>query len=236
LCQFVFNFCQFKDSKLTHVLNYCQFCDFSPSWANCWLFCIIFHSLGLNKSNLASIEYLKCIIKCFYQFVFKFCQFWHIWHNPTWHICLIYCRFYDFGTSRANFVLFWVIFHSLRLNKLNLIPIECLKCIIKWLTLFVLMFCQFLDSKLPYLQNYYRFYYFDPSPGLFFSYFALLFTLWGRINQIWPLFRVLKRDATSEWWNGWAARSCDCCIDWCNGEEELQAEQETGSSSSTLSS
>ena len=30
LYQLVFKFCQFLDSKLTYLLNYCRFCDFEP--------------------------------------------------------------------------------------------------------------------------------------------------------------------------------------------------------------
>ena len=51
---------------------------------------------------------------------------------------------------------------SIRLNKNYLDIKECLKCIIKCLYQFVFKFDQFLDFKLAYLSNYWRFCDFDP--------------------------------------------------------------------------
>jgi hypothetical protein len=61
--------------KLTYLLNYWRFCDFDPSRGQCLAIYDIFHTLGLNKPNLTSIDCLKCIIKCLHHFVYKFCQF-----------------------------------------------------------------------------------------------------------------------------------------------------------------
>ena len=69
---------------------------------------------------------LKSIIKCFYQSVFKFGQFLHF--KFTY---LLYLEH------------FWplrFIFHSLRLNKINLGKSECLECIITCFYQFVFKF------------------------------------------------------------------------------------------------
>jgi hypothetical protein len=159
LYEFVFKFCQFLDSKLPYLLNYGRFYDFDPSGSSYWLFCVTFRSLRLNKSDLTYIECLKCIIICLYQFVLKFFQFL----DPTLPICWISADFVILTPLRAIFWLFCVIFHSSRLHKSKLASIECSKCIIKCLYRFIFKFCQFLDSKLPYLLNCGRFYDFDPS-------------------------------------------------------------------------
>jgi hypothetical protein len=109
LYQFIFRFCQFLDSKLTYICWITgYFLILTPLGANIWFIYAIFHSLRLNKSNLASIECLKCIIKCLYQFVFKFCQF----SDPKFTYLLNYCRFYDFDHSHGLFLAILRYFHS----------------------------------------------------------------------------------------------------------------------------
>ena len=76
LYQFVFRFGQFIDLKLTYLLNYWRFLWFWPLQRT--LFSSYFGillSLGLNKKFLDIMQCLKYIIKCLYQFVFKFYQF-----------------------------------------------------------------------------------------------------------------------------------------------------------------
>ena len=115
-----------------------------------WLLGIICNSLKLNKTNLDTMECLKCIIKCLYQFVFRIGQFLDF--KLTY--LLNYWRICDFDPSKGHFWLLGVIFHALRLNKKMLDTMECLKCIIKCLYQMVFKFGQLLGFKLTYLLNY----------------------------------------------------------------------------------
>ena len=123
----------------------------------------IFHTLRLNKQNFTTIECLKSLLTCLYQLdsfqvlpIFRllidiFAELLAIlWFLPT--LWAIFPPYGDF-------------FNTLRLNKENLTTIECLKCIIKCLFQLVFKFSQFLDFKLTYLLNYWRFCDFDPSMG-----------------------------------------------------------------------
>ena len=106
LYQFVLKFDQFLDFKLTYLLNYCQICDFDHFTGIIWLLGVIFHYLRLNKEILDTMECLKCIIKCLYQFVFMFGQFLDF--KLT---CLLnYWRICDFDPSKGHFWLSGVIF------------------------------------------------------------------------------------------------------------------------------
>ena len=158
LYQFVFKFGKILDLKFTYLSNYWRFCDFDPSTGHFLLSGVIFLSLRLYIIFLDTMQRLKSIIKCLYQFVFKFDQFLDF--KLTY--LLNYCQFFDFDPSKWHFWLLCTIFLSLRLNK-NILDIkECLKCIIKCLYQFVFKFDQFLDFKLAYLSNYWRFCDFDP--------------------------------------------------------------------------
>ena len=66
---------QFLDSKLTNLLNYCQFCDFEPFRGHFLAILRPFAHFEAKKLNMTYIECLKCIIRCLYQLVFKFSQF-----------------------------------------------------------------------------------------------------------------------------------------------------------------
>ena len=112
--------------------------------------------------------------------------------------------------SRALLLPSGAIFHSLGLNLGNLTIIECLKCSIKCLYQLVFRFGQFLDFKLTYLLNYWRFCDFDPftDPFIAFWHYFLLFEAKFRKSdnhrvlemfykmfvpisfQVWPIFRL----------------------------------------------
>ena len=62
-------------------------------------FCVIFHHLTLNKSNLTCIDRSKYIIKCLYQLVFRFGQFL----DSKLTYLLNYYRICDFDPTRDNF-------------------------------------------------------------------------------------------------------------------------------------
>ena len=100
LYQLVFRFGQFLDFKLTYLLNYWRICVFDPSKGHFWLLGVIFHDLRLNKKMLDTMECLKCIIKCLYQFVFKFDQFLDF----KFTYLLNYCRFCDFDPSMGHYL------------------------------------------------------------------------------------------------------------------------------------
>ena len=113
--QLVFKVGQFVDSKLIYLLNYCRFCDFDPFRGHFLAILRPFDTLNTNKSKLTYIECLKCILKCLYQLVFKFCQFL----DSKWTYLLNYCRFCKFDPrwglpstcrvkwSNNNFVGLW---------------------------------------------------------------------------------------------------------------------------------
>jgi len=103
LYRFVIKFDQFLDLKLTYFLNYCQFCDFDPSTGHLLSSGIISPSLRLNKIILDTMECLKCIIKCLYQFVFKFGQF----SDFKLLFLLNYWRFCGFDLSSGPFLALW---------------------------------------------------------------------------------------------------------------------------------
>jgi hypothetical protein len=100
LYQIVLKFSQFLDPTLPYLLNYYRFYDFDPSQGLFLAILRYFHSSRLNKSKLASIEYLKCIIKCLYQLVFKFGQF----SDSKLTYLLNYCRFCDFDPFQGHFL------------------------------------------------------------------------------------------------------------------------------------
>ena len=62
-----------------------------------------FSHLGLNKGNLITIEYLKCIIKCLYQLIFKFSQFL----NFKLTYLLNYWRYCDFDPFMEHLITLW---------------------------------------------------------------------------------------------------------------------------------
>jgi hypothetical protein len=144
LYKLVFKFDQLLDFKMTYLLNYWVFCDFDPFAGLFSSSGIIFHYLGLNKWNLTAIEGLKCILKCLYQFVFKFSQFLDF----QLAYLLNYCRFCNFGPFTGHFSPFGAIFHNLRLNERSLTTIACLKCIRKCLYQVVFKFSQFFYFQL----------------------------------------------------------------------------------------
>jgi len=123
-----------------------------------WLSGVIFPSLGLNKIILDTMECLKCIIKCLYQFIFKIGQFLDFKLAYLW----IIADFVILASPRSIFWLSGVIFPSLRLYKKGFVTVECLKCIIKCVYQIVFRFVQFLDFKLTYLSNYWWFCDFYP--------------------------------------------------------------------------
>ena len=127
-------------------------------------FCVILHSLKLDKSNFTSIECLKYIITCLYQLVFMFLPIFRIQIDIVAELLAI---LWFWPLSGTLFLSFCVFLHTLRLDKSNLTSIECLKCIIKCLYQLVFKFCQFLDSKLTYLLKYCRFCDFEPFQGTF---------------------------------------------------------------------
>jgi hypothetical protein len=185
LYQFVFKFSQFLDFKLTYLPNYWRFSDFNPLYMGLFQpYDAYFHTLKLNKWDLTTIECLKCIIKCLYQLVFKFSQFLDF--KLTY--LLNYWRFSDFGPFMwAFFQHYGTFLHTLKLNKGDLSTIGCLKCIIKCLYQLVFKFSQFLDFKLTYLLNYWRFSDFDPFKWALFS---LIGTLYCNL-------KLNKRDLTT---------------------------------------
>jgi hypothetical protein len=99
LYQLVFKFGPFLDFKLTYLLNYCRFCDFRPRRGIFMLSQAIILYLRLNKKIINTMECLKCIIKCLYQFIFKFGPFLDF----KLAYLLNYCRFCDFGPSEGHF-------------------------------------------------------------------------------------------------------------------------------------
>ena len=123
---------------------------------------------------------------------------------------LNYWRFCDIDHFTGLFSPSGGIFNSLRLNKGNFTTIECLKRIIKCFYHLVFMFVQFLDFKLIYLLNYWRFCDFDPFTGPFFAfwrYFSLFEAKFRKYDnhgvlemyykmfvpisfQVWPIFRL----------------------------------------------
>ena len=110
-----------------------------------WPFCVPLYTLKLNKSNLRSKECLKYIITCLYQLVF---MFFPIFRLQIYIVCRITGDFVILTPFGDTFWSFCVLLHNLRLDKLNLTSIECLKCIITCLYQLVFMFFfQFLDFK-----------------------------------------------------------------------------------------
>ena len=93
-----------------------NFVILTPSRGNFWLLCAIFLSLRLHKKMLDTVQWLKCIIKCLYQLVFKFGQFLDF--KLTY--LSYYWRFCDFDPSKGHFWLSCAIFLSLRLKKWTL--------------------------------------------------------------------------------------------------------------------
>ena len=69
--QLVFKFSQFLGFKLTYLLNYCQFCDFSPSEGHFWLLWAIILSLRLNKKNYGHHGVLEMFYKMFVSMSFQ---------------------------------------------------------------------------------------------------------------------------------------------------------------------
>ena len=111
------------------------------------------------------------------------------------HICQIIGDFVILNPPRNIFWLPSIIFPSLRLYK-EIDTMQYLKCIIQCLYQFIFRLDQFLDFKLTYVSNYWRFCYFDPSMGHFLDSQALFSPLLGYINKILTL------------WSAWTGLKC----------------------------
>ena len=111
------------------------------------------------KKYLDTIQCLEYIRKCLYQLVFRFGQFLDF----KFTYLMNYWRFYNFDHTKWYFSSSHILFSSLwGYIYIFTLTLECLKCIIKCLIQFSFKFVQFLDSKLTYLSNYWRFCDFDP--------------------------------------------------------------------------
>ena len=100
LYKFIFKFGQFLDFKFAYLPNYWRFCDFDTSKGH-FLSLVRNSSLFEAKYFVFDInECLKCIIKCLYQFVFKFGKYLDF--KCTY--LLNYWRFSDFDTSKGHFL------------------------------------------------------------------------------------------------------------------------------------
>ena len=142
---------------------------------------------------MTNIECLKCIVKCLYQLDFRFGQF----VDCKLTYLRNYLRFCNFDPFMGPFLGLMAPFfiYTLTRNKLNLTTIECLKCIIKCVFQLVYKFSQFLDFKLTYLLNYWRFCDFDPFMGLFSALWLLFHTLRlskGKLTTIECLKCIIK--------------------------------------------
>ena len=80
-----------------------DFVILTPPRSIFWLSGAIFPSLRLYKNILDTMKWLKCILKCLYQFVFKCGQFLDFKFT-----CLLnYWRFCDFDPSKGHFLAFF---------------------------------------------------------------------------------------------------------------------------------
>ena len=84
--------------KFAELMPILRFWPFSGTLS--WPFCVLLHTLKLNKGNLTTIECLKCIIECLYQLVYKFYQFL----DSKLTYLLNYCRFCDFYPFWGQFL------------------------------------------------------------------------------------------------------------------------------------
>ena len=138
-----------------------------------WRFCLLLHTLKLNKSNLTSMGCPKYIIKCLYQLVFKFGKFL----DSKLNYLLNYWRFCDFDPFRGHVCRFCVLLHNLKLNKSNLTPIV-LEMDYKMLVPIIFQVWPIFRVQINVFVKWLLIFWFWSLLGTLFGDFASFCTLW----------------------------------------------------------